>query len=239
MMPCSDKIIVFASFVRRYQVFYVYLHGDFQLFDSSTCQLINLSTNKLVNLNIYMVYEFLAEGFEDIEALAPVDILRRGGVEVKTVSITGSEYVKSAHGVTVKADTVFENVDSYDDADLLLLPGGMPGSLNLKNHDGVKKVVSEHNEKGRYIGAICAAPSVLGALGLLKGKKVTCYPGFEKYLDGAEYTAQLFTVDGNIITGKGPAASFPYAYRLLSLFRDGDDVKAIADGMIFSDLMAK
>lgn len=185
-----------------------------------------------------MVYEFLADGFEDIEALAPVDILRRGGVEVKTVSITGSEYVNSAHGVTVKADVVFEDAGSFDEAELLLLPGGMPGSLNLKNHDGVKKVISEHHAKGKYIGAICAAPIVLGALGLLKGRKATCYPGFEKYLDGADYTADVFTVDGNIITGKGPAASLPYAYRLLSLFRTPDEVKAIEDGMMYTDLMA-
>lgn len=185
-----------------------------------------------------MVYEFLANGFEDIEGLAPVDILRRGGVEVKTVSIMGSEFVETAHGVTVKADAVFEDIDNFDDADLLLLPGGMPGSLHLKNHEGVCAALTKQNEKGKYIGAICAAPMVLGFLGILKGKRATCYPGFEKYLDGAEYTADIVTVDGNIITGKGPAASMPYGYKLLSLFRSEEDVKAIEDGMMYTDFLA-
>lgn len=185
-----------------------------------------------------MVYEFLANGFEEIEGLAPVDILRRGGVEVKTVSIMGSEFVETSHGVTIKADAVFEDIDNFDDADLLLLPGGMPGSLHLKNHEGVGAALMAQNKKGKYIGAICAAPMVLGFLGILNGKKATCYPGFEKYLDGAEYTADIFTVDGNIITGKGPAASMAYGYKLLSLFRTADEVKAIEDGMIYTDLMA-
>lgn len=186
-----------------------------------------------------MVYVFLANGFEDIEGLAPVDILRRGGVEVKTVGIMGSEYVETAHGVTLKADVKFEDIDNFDDADLLLLPGGMSGSLHLKNHKGVCDALEEQNEKGKYIGAICAAPMVLGKLGILEGKKATCYPGFEKYLDGAEYTADMVTVDGNIITGRGPAAAMPYGFALLSLFVGRDDVKAIEDGMIYTQLMQK
>ena len=136
-------------------------------------------------------------------------------------------------------DVKFEDIDNFDDADLLLLPGGMPGSLHLKNHKGVCDALEEQNEKGKYIGAICAAPMVLGKLGILEGKKATCYPGFEKYLDGAEYTADMVTVDGNIITGRGPAAAMPYGYALLSLFVGRDDVKAIEDGMIYTQLMQK
>ena len=127
------------------------------------------------------VYEFLATGFEELEALAPVDILRRGGMDVTTVSVIGSLFVESSHGVTIKADRLLEDVD-LDDADLLLLPGGMPGSKNLNAHEGVRQALLDHAAKGRLIGAICAAPMVLGSLGLLQGKRATCSPGFEIYL---------------------------------------------------------
>ena len=141
-------------------------------------------------------YEFLANGFEDIEALAPVDILRRGGVEVKTVSISNSLMVKSANGITVKADLLFDEVDDFFDADILMLPGGMPGAANLNLHEELRKLLVEQNEKGKRLGAICAAPMVLGSVGVLRGKHATCYPGFEKRLTGAEYTGELCTIDG-------------------------------------------
>ena len=183
------------------------------------------------------VFEFLAEGFEEIEALAPVDILRRGGVDVKTVSISSSEWVTSSHGVTVKADLVFGSPADYADADLLMLPGGLPGSTNLNAHDGVRRALLDQYERGRRVAAICAAPMVFGSLGILRGKRATCSPGFEKYLDGAEYTAELVTVDGNIITGKGPAASLPYAYTLLSLFVGEDQGRQLQVGMLYAQLM--
>jgi DJ-1 family protein len=185
------------------------------------------------------VYEFLANGFEDIEALAPVDILRRGGIEVKTVSITGSEYVESSHGVTIKADLIFEEVGDFSDADLLLLPGGMPGATNLNEHEGVRKAILSQYESGKRVGAICAAPLVLGSLGILKGKKATCYPGFQQYLDGATYTASLFEQDGNVITGEGPAATLPYAYHILSLFIGEAKTREIEQQMMFSHLMGR
>lgn len=183
------------------------------------------------------VYEFLANGFEDIEALAPIDILRRGGVEVITVSINDSTFVDSAHGVTVVADAKFDDFDDFDDADMLLLPGGMPGAANLRQHEGVCQALIDHAAKGRRIGAICAAPFILGELGLLNGLRATCYPGFESHLLGAEYTAALVTVDGNITTGEGPAAALPYGYQLLSYFADEATVKALKDGMRYSHLM--
>lgn len=182
------------------------------------------------------VYEFLATGFEDIEALATVDILRRGGLDVKTVSITGSEYVETAHGVTVKADMLFEEA-CFGDADLLVLPGGMPGAANLNSHEGVRRVLTEHNERGRRIAAICAAPMVLGGLGMLLGKRATCYPGFEKFLIGADCTQELFVTDGNITTGEGPAATFPFAYELLALLTTADKAREVAEGMMFVHLM--
>ncbi|MGM9705719.1 MAG: DJ-1 family glyoxalase III [Prevotella sp.] len=180
------------------------------------------------------VYEFLADGFEDIEGLAPVDVLRRGGIEIQTVSVTGSEYVQTSHGVTVCADILFDDA-RFDDATMLLLPGGMPGSATLDAHEGLREVIMAHASRGGYIGAICAAPLVPGRLGLLRGRRATCYPGFEKYLDGAEYTAERVTVDGPFITGNGPGAALPYALRLLALLAGEDKASEVASGMGVTD----
>ena len=184
------------------------------------------------------VYEFLANGFEDIEALAPVDILRRGGVEIQTVSVSGSEYVMSAHGVTLKADVKFEEVKDFEQADLLLLPGGMPGASHLNEHEGLCRLLTAHHAQGKRIGAICAAPFVLGRLGILKGKRATCYPGFEKFLNGATYTQELCTVDGNITTGKGPAAAFIYSFRLLEQLVSREKSEEVKSGMLIPDVIA-
>lgn len=180
----------------------------------------------------------MANGFEDVEALAPVDILRRGGQNVVTVSVTGSGSVTSAHGVTIKADALFEDVD-LSDADLLMLPGGMPGSTNLNAHEGLRKAIVKHYEAGRRIAAICAAPMVFGSLGLLNGKRATCYPGCEDTMTGATYTKELVTIDGNIITGEGPAAAFPYGYTLLEIFAGKEVADMLRDGMMFNHLIGK
>ena len=119
--------------------------------------------------------------------------------------MTGSEWVESSHGVTVKADQVFAQAADYADADMLLLPGGMPGATNLNAHEGVREALLAQDKAGRRIGAICAAPMVLGSLGLLKGRKATCSPGFQKYMTGADYTAELYQEDGNIITPPPPS----------------------------------
>ena len=183
------------------------------------------------------VYEFLANGFEDIEALAPVDILRRGGVDVVTVSINETEAVVSAHGVTVLADAVIADFIDFADADLLLLPGGMPGAANLHACQPLCEALVRQAESRRRIGAICAAPYVLGELGLLEGKRATCYPGFESHLKGAEYTADLVTTDDIFTTAKGPAAALPYGYQLLSYFVPQAEVDAIKAGMIYTELV--
>lgn len=184
------------------------------------------------------VYEFLADGFEEIEGLAPVDILRRGGVDIQTVSIPDTEWVQSSHGVTVKADRLFKDCD-FGDADMLLLPGGMPGSTRLNEHAGVKDALRRHAAKGGRIGAICAAPMVLGGMRLLEGRRATCSPGFEKHLTGAHYTAELVTVDGNIITGEGPAATLPYAYRILEMFVGAAEVRELQRKMQYLHLMGE
>ena len=186
------------------------------------------------------VYVFLADGFEDVEALIPVDVLRRGGVEVVTVSTTDFPLVESAHGVNIEADLQFEPCD-FSDADLLMLPGGMPGASNLYAHEGVCQAVMAQYAAGKKVAAICAAPAVvLAQLGVLDGKKATCYPGFEKALAeaGASYTGDLVTVDGNVTTGEGPAAAFPYAYELLSQLVDRQTSDQIAEGMRYKHLMA-
>ena len=184
------------------------------------------------------VYVFLADGFEEVEALIPVDVLRRGGVDVTTVSISDFPLVTSAHGVNIEADIMFEQGD-FSDADLIFLPGGMPGASNLFAHKGVCKVVVDQFAAGRKVAAICAAPGVvLGQLGILEGKKATCYPGFEQMLDGATYTADLVTVDGNVTTAEGPAAAFPFAYELLAQLVDKKTSDQIAEGMRFKHLMA-
>ena len=118
-----------------------------------------------------------------------------------------------------------------------MLPGGMPGASNLNAHEGVKAALLKQNAKGKRIAAICAAPLVLGGLGLLRGKQATCYPGFEQTLEGAEYTADLYTIDGNITTGEGPAAALPYAYSLLGQLTDDDTAYGVAEGMRFVHLM--
>ena len=184
------------------------------------------------------VYEFLAEGFEEVEALAPVDILRRGGIDVKTVSITKKPLVESSHGVIVKTDLLFEDINDFSDADLLMLPGGMPGSKNLNEHEGLRNVLQQHFNKGKRVAAICAAPLVLASIGLLKGKKATIYPGMESYLgEDAEYTGALVQEDGHVTTGAGPAASFPYGYQLLSYFLPAEKVEEIKKGMIYDRLL--
>ncbi len=183
-----------------------------------------------------MVYVFLANGFEEIEALAVVDIFRRGGIDIKTVSVTGSEFATTSHNITIKTDLKIEDANLAD-AELIVLPGGMPGATNLNEHDGVRTALLGQAAKGKRIAAICAAPMVLGGLGLLKGRRATCYPGFEKYLDGATYTAELVTTDGNITTGRGPAATLPFAYSLLEAFIGKEATNDIRNGMIYTQLL--
>ena len=186
------------------------------------------------------VYVFLADGFEDVEALIPIDVLRRGGVDVTTVSISDFPLVNSAHGVNVEADIMIEQGD-FSDADLIFLPGGMPGATNLFANKDVCKAVVDQYAAGKKVAAICASPAVvLAPLGILEGKKATCYPGFENVLaeNNATYTGDLFTVDGNVTTGEGPAAAFPFAYELLAQLVNKQTADQIAEGMRFKHLMA-
>jgi len=182
-----------------------------------------------------MIYVFLATGFEDIEAIAPVDIMRRAGLEVQTVSITGEEIVTSAHGVGIASDLLLSDVD-FSSAEMLVLPGGLPGSTNLDACKPLTEAIKRHFESGGPIAAICAAPLVYGHLGLLKGRRATCYPGVERELTGATYTAAIVERDGNIITGKGPAAAFEFGYTIVDFFLGEGASQPLRQGMIYKEL---
>ena len=156
-----------------------------------------------------MVLVFLAEGFEEVEALTPVDVLRRCKAEVRTVGI-GSKTVTGSHGIPVTADLTEDQI-TFGDLEGIILPGGMPGTLNLEASLTVQKYLDYAVEKDLYICAICAAPSILGHKGLLGGKKATCFPGFEKDLIGAKVKNDLAVADGKIITGKGAGAAMEFA----------------------------
>ena len=135
------------------------------------------------------VFAFLADGLEEVECLAVVDVLRRAGAEVTLVSVTGSREITGSHHIHFQADALFDET-AAEDADVLFLPGGMPGTNTLKAHEGLKNAICKANKQGRRIAAICAAPSILGEMGLLKGRTATCYPGFEDKLEGVSYTRQ-------------------------------------------------
>ncbi|MBR8536950.1 DJ-1/PfpI family protein [Carboxylicivirga sediminis] len=174
---------------------------------------------------------FLAEGFEEVEALTPVDVLRRANIEVTTVSICQSKQVEGAHAITVSADFLFDEI-SYSNFDALLLPGGMPGTSNLMTHDGLKKVILDFNAHKKLIGAICAAPMILGELGLLAGKKAVCYPGFEKHLKEAIYTKQPVVKDGRYITASGIGSAMKFSLVLVEELIDKDTANRLGQKML-------
>lgn len=178
-----------------------------------------------------MIHLFLAEGFEEIEALGTLDILRRCGLEVRTVSISEERVVGGAHGIGVLADITWDELDLAD-VENIVLPGGMPGAENLRKKAELISQIKLVNARGGIIGAICAAPFILGTNNLLAGKRATCYPGFEKYLEGATATGNLAEEDGNIITGKGPGATFAFAAKIARRFVDSNKVDDVLAGMI-------
>ena len=177
------------------------------------------------------IFVFLAEGFEEIEALTPVDVLRRAGLSVQTVSVMDEQVVAGAHGVPVLADKMFAEINP-EDAEMILLPGGLPGATNLDAHEGLSRMILDFAAAEKPLAAICAAPLVLGNRGLLQGKKATCYPGFETYLQGAEYTAALVEKDGNTITGKGPGAAMEFAFAIVEKYCGIDKVNELKQGMM-------
>lgn len=159
------------------------------------------------------VYIFLANGFEEMEVTFPISILRAAELDVVSVSISDSTYVVGSHGINIITDTVFSEIDPYN-ADAIILPGGQPGTENLAKFHPLKDVISYY-EKHKIIAAICAAPSILGEMELLVGKKAVCYPGYESKLIGATIETETVVVDNNIITAKGPGAAKKFSYAII------------------------
>lgn len=182
------------------------------------------------------VYIFLADGFEEIEALTVVDLLRRAGINISMVSITGRLEVKGAHHISVMADILFENAN-FDDAELLVLPGGMPGTAHLMEHEGLDNLLKEINKKKKNIAAICAAPSVLGSKGILAGKRATSYPGFESKLTDSIIVNQDVVEDGNIITSKGLGTAIDFSLSLINKLIDKETAIRIADNIQYKHFL--
>ena len=180
-----------------------------------------------------MIYVFLAEGFEEVEALTPVDCLRRVGKTVKTVGV-GGKVITGAHGIAVTADLTDEDIMLDEQLEMIVLPGGMPGTLNLGKSETVQQAIRYCIKENRWLAAICAAPTILGRMDLLRGKKATCYPGMEGDLKGASTTHRAVVADGKIITGRGPGAAMEFSLKLTEVLLTRDVRKTLAEKMVYS-----
>ena len=175
---------------------------------------------------------FLADGFEEVEALTPTDLLRRAGAEVTLVSTGDKKEVAGSNGIVITADHLFAEMD-FTEMDLLVLPGGMPGTLNLKACEPLLELLKEHHAKGRRLAAICAAPTVLGHAGLLNGKKATCYPGCEDGLIGAICETAPVVTDGVITTSRGVGTAIPFALSLIAQLYGQEKADEIAKSIVY------
>ena len=176
-----------------------------------------------------------AEGFETVEALMVVDVLRRGGVEVTMTSINEEEFVRSSQGVNVEMDAIMGEIDvlAYD---AIILPGGMPGTIHLGESEAVKKALLAMNDAGKIVSAICAAPGVLGKYGLLEGKKACSYPDHEKNLTGAQILREPVVTDGNIITSRGVGTALEFGLRLLEVLESNEKADQIRKAIVYQEL---
>lgn len=181
------------------------------------------------------VYIFLADGFEDIEGLTVVDLMRRAGIDIETVSIRESREITTSHGIEMKTDRVFKETD-FSDADMLVLPGGMPGTKYLAGYKPLTDLLTDFNSKGKKIAAICAAPSVFSGLGFLKNRKATSYPSFMEIIagDGAKTSEDNVVVDGNITTSRGLGTAVDFALSLISQLENDEKAKEIAESVVYT-----
>ena len=175
---------------------------------------------------------FLADGHEEVEAYTVVDMVRRAGIDLTTVSITGKKEVTGSHSITTVADKLLEEAD-FDNADMIVLPGGMPGTKNLEACVPLMKKVDEYFIEGKYLAAICAAPSIYGHKGYLEGKKATCYPGMEGELTGAKFTKAEVAKDGKFITSRGVGTASPFALAIVEELKDKDTAKKLASAIVY------
>lgn len=178
------------------------------------------------------VYAFLADGFEDIEGLTVVDLMRRVGIDVQTVSIKDTKDVTTSHAIELKTDLIFAETD-FSDADMLVLPGGMPGTKYLGAYKPLTDLLTAFYENGGKIAAICAAPSVFGQLGFLKGRKATSYPGFEEMLEGAQCSLEPVVVDGNVTTSRGMGTAIEFGLSLIAQLISEEKAEELAKSIIY------
>ena len=179
-----------------------------------------------------MIYVYLAEGFEETEAITPIDLLRRAGKNVVTVGV-GDNIVKGSHGIPVITDTIVQEAPLSDELEMIVLPGGMPGTLNLEKNEYVRRAIEYCHENNRVIGAICAAPSILGHMNILQGRKAVCYTGFEKELYGAEIADGTVSVDGNIVTSRGAGTAMDFALALVEKAVSKEESQRQASAVIY------
>lgn len=176
------------------------------------------------------VFVFFAEGFEEIEALTVVDMLRRVKIDTKMVSVSEKKSVTGSHGITVNMDLTFAEVKAAEGC-MAVLPGGMPGTKNLMTHAGLCRLLQDYNKEKKYLAAICAAPSVLGACGLLKERHATCFPGFEEQLTGAVAMKDAVVIDGNVITSRGMGTAIAFGAALVSVLKDEETAAQLLDSI--------
>lgn len=176
---------------------------------------------------------FFANGFEEVEALTVVDLCRRGGIDVKMVAAGESLNVIGRTNIEIKTDILFDEttIENYDG---LILPGGMPGTTNLLEHSQLCKALCDFNSKGRLVAAICAAPMVLGKLGILRGKKACCYPGMEEYLEGAQIEDGLVSIDGNVITSRGVGTAIAFSLAIIEMLEDKNTAEEVRKSIVYS-----
>lgn len=176
-----------------------------------------------------MVYVFLADGFEEVEALTPIDLLRRVGVDVITAGV-GKKEITGSHNITITADILAS--ETLKTAEMVVLPGGMPGTTNLQADEYVQKAIDATLNDGGYLAAICAAPIILGEKGLLKGKAATCFVGFEDRLLGANYTGAPVCVDGKVITARSAGVALDFAFELVRALKDDETVSSLKEKLL-------
>lgn len=175
---------------------------------------------------------FLATGFEECEALLTVDICRRAGLDLKTVSVTEKKEVTSSHGVTVVADLLLQDVD-FDGLDMIVLPGGMPGTKNLEVCEPLMEQLDAFYEKNKCISAICAAPSIFGHRGFLKGRNATSYPGFESHLEGAEVSQNSVEISGHVTTSRGLGTAIDFGLAIVERYKGKEEAERIAEAIVY------
>lgn len=175
---------------------------------------------------------FFGTGYEEIEALTVVDLCRRAGIDTQMVSVTECQQVTGSHGITVTMDRMFDEV-RFDELDMIILPGGMPGTLNLEAHAGLMERVDEFHKAGRFIAAICAAPSIFGHRGILQGRRACSYPGFEKDLNGANVVFNSVVRDGHVITSRGMGCAIDFSLEIIASLCGEDVAKEKAESIIY------